>query len=121
MRALTAAALKGSPYTGCYVLAATIFALGLARDYLCAARAGLRRGAACSAHRRRRRARPRFDVACRDQPAWAALDTAAVQAAAAALFAVANVLVLSSMWVLGITGTYLGSCPAGGARRGRPR
>ena len=47
-------------------------------------------------------------MALGDQPTHPALETPLVQAAAAVLFAVGSVLVLSSMWALGVTGTYLG-------------
>lgn len=36
------------------------------------------------------------------------MDIFEIKVAAAALFAAGNVLVLSSMWALGVTGTYLG-------------
>lgn len=73
----------GSPRHGCYVLAVVIFSIGIARDCL-------------------------FERAMRDQPALDVLQTAAVRGAAAALFVAGNVLVVSSMWALGLTGTYLG-------------
>ncbi|ORZ38454.1 phospholipid methyltransferase-domain-containing protein, partial [Catenaria anguillulae PL171] len=73
----------GGAYPGCYVLAATIFFLGLLRDYL-------------------------FALALDHQPTLAVLDTDAVKGAAAVFLGVGNVLVLSSMWRLGVTGTYLG-------------
>lgn len=73
----------GSPRHGCYVLALVIFSIGIARDCL-------------------------FERALRDQPALDVLQTAGVRGAAAALFVAGNVLVASSMWALGLTGTYLG-------------
>ncbi|KAL7750166.1 Phosphatidyl-N-methylethanolamine N-methyltransferase [Sorochytrium milnesiophthora] len=75
--------LFGGAYPGCYFLAATIFLLGLLRDYLYAA-------------------------AVDDQAKMPLLDNPIVHLLGAALLAVGNVLVLSSMWQLGVTGTYLG-------------
>lgn len=49
-----------------------------------------------------------FARAMRAQPRLAALEQPAVAVAAVALAAAGNVLVLSSMWALGVTGTYLG-------------
>ncbi|KAI9758137.1 MAG: Phosphatidyl-N-methylethanolamine N-methyltransferase [Chaenotheca gracillima] len=73
----------GNPYYGCYGLAATIFLLGIFRDFL-------------------------YERALRDQPSHPALQSPLVNYAAYALIAGGNVLVLSSMWALGVTGTYLG-------------
>ncbi|KAF5094277.1 hypothetical protein D0Z03_002131 [Geotrichum reessii] len=69
----------------CYALAVTIFSLGIVRDIL-------------------------YEKALRDQPAWSFfIDNAeVVKPLSIASFAVGNVLVLSSMWALGVTGTYLG-------------
>ena len=50
----------------------------------------------------------RYERALRDQPTLSALASPAAQMTAYALIAGGNVLVLSSMWALGITGTYLG-------------
>jgi methylene-fatty-acyl-phospholipid synthase len=61
----------------------TIFSLGILRDYL-------------------------YESALRSQPTHALLTTPLAQYAAVALVVVGNVLVLSSMWALGVTGTYLG-------------
>lgn len=75
----------GNGLYGCYGLAFTIFSLGIIRDIL-------------------------YERALSEQPAWALFaqyDTI-VKALAVASFGVGNVLVLSSMWALGITGTYLG-------------
>lgn len=49
-----------------------------------------------------------YERALRDQPALDILQTDAVKIAAAGLFLTGNVLVLTSMWALGLTGTYLG-------------
>jgi len=69
-----------SPYYGCYALAVTIFSLGIFRDHL-------------------------YNEALNDQPIYPPLHQPWL---GAVLFAIGNVLVLSSMWALGITGTYLG-------------
>lgn len=49
-----------------------------------------------------------YERALRDQPTHEALTSPVSQALAVALFASGNVLVLTSMWALGVTGTYLG-------------
>lgn len=75
----------GNPLLGCYGLALSIFSLGIYRDFL-------------------------YEKALRDQATWSLLvdNASIVKPAAVACFAVGNVLVLSSMWALGVTGTYLG-------------
>ncbi|WFD41987.1 hypothetical protein MPSI1_000626 [Malassezia psittaci] len=75
--------LGGRKYLGCYLLAATIFTLGIVRDTL-------------------------YNNALAQQPSNAMLHSFWVKALAVVLFAFGNVLVLSSMWTLGVTGTYLG-------------
>lgn len=75
--------LKGNRYLGCYFLAVTIFSLGIIRDHL-------------------------YNNALKDQPEHPLLQLPAVKVLAAALVAAGNVFVLSSMWALGVTGTYLG-------------
>lgn len=60
-----------------------IFLLGIFRDYL-------------------------YEQALQEQPSIKDLDTLPVKVAAGVLFAAGNILVLSSMWALGVTGTYLG-------------
>ncbi|KAI5284375.1 Phosphatidyl-N-methylethanolamine N-methyltransferase [Ascosphaera acerosa] len=72
--------LFGGARNGCYALAAVIFALGLARDQL-------------------------YDAALAEQPFFAPLHQPLL---AAPLFAAGATLVLSSMYALGVTGTYLG-------------
>lgn len=67
----------------CYALAATIFTLGILRDLL-------------------------YKRALDDQATWAPLQTAAARVAGLALIVAGNVLVVSSTWALGITGTFLG-------------
>ncbi|KAF8542116.1 phospholipid methyltransferase-domain-containing protein [Trichophaea hybrida] len=73
----------GNSRYGCYFLAFVIFSLGIIRDYL-------------------------YEQALRDQPALDILQTDTVKYAAGGLFLTGNVLVISSMWALGLTGTYLG-------------
>lgn len=75
----------GNGLYGCYGLAVTIFSLGILRDFL-------------------------YERALRDQPTWDLLteNSSIVKALAVVFFASGNVLVLSSMWALGVTGTYLG-------------
>ncbi|KAI4204069.1 MAG: hypothetical protein LQ350_001462 [Teloschistes chrysophthalmus] len=67
----------------CYALALTIFSLGLFRDAL-------------------------FERALRHQPTHPLLTQPFVPYIAYTLIALGNILVLSSTWALGITGTYLG-------------
>ncbi|KAK5717908.1 Phosphatidyl-N-methylethanolamine N-methyltransferase [Elasticomyces elasticus] len=73
----------GNALYGCYGLAVTIFILGLIRDAV-------------------------YERALRQQPTHPALLSFVSQGLAVGLVASGNVLVLSSMWALGITGTYLG-------------
>ncbi|KAJ8664171.1 hypothetical protein O0I10_000450 [Lichtheimia ornata] len=73
----------GNRYLGCYVLAVTIFSIGIIRDYL-------------------------YTWALDNQPTHPALESPLIQLAAVVLFAVGGTLVLTSMYALGVTGTYLG-------------
>lgn len=73
----------GHAYRGCAALAISIFSLGILRDYL-------------------------YKAALEFQPIHPLLELDAVKAIAVVLFLSGNVLVLSSMWALGFTGTYLG-------------
>ncbi|GAN04506.1 phosphatidylethanolamine N-methyltransferase [Mucor ambiguus] len=73
----------GNAYRGTYGLAVAIFTLGLTRDYL-------------------------YHQALADQPTHPFFDQYTIQISAVLLFLTGNVLVLSSMWALGVTGTYLG-------------
>lgn len=73
----------GNARYGCYGLAVTIFFLGLFRDAL-------------------------YERALRAQPSHPALLGFVSQSLAVGLVLSGNVLVLSSMWALGVTGTYLG-------------
>ncbi|KAJ5086357.1 Phospholipid methyltransferase [Penicillium alfredii] len=70
----------GGAYNGCYFLAFAIFSLGILRDHL-------------------------YQVALDEQPFYAPVHQPIL---GGALFAIGSVLVLSSMWALGVTGTYLG-------------
>ncbi|KAH8884703.1 methylene-fatty-acyl-phospholipid synthase [Thozetella sp. PMI_491] len=74
---------NGNSQVACYALAATIFSLGLVRDFL-------------------------YERALRDQPTHPALEGPLPTYAGYALIAAGNVLVVSSTWALGITGTFLG-------------
>ncbi|KAG0133571.1 phospholipid methyltransferase-domain-containing protein [Tuber indicum] len=73
----------GNSRYGCYFLAVVIFGIGIFRDFL-------------------------YEQALRQQPSLDVLQTDAVKLVALALFFCGNVLVLTSMWALGFTGTYLG-------------
>ena len=74
----------GRSQTACYALAATIFSLGLVRDFL-------------------------YERALREQPSHPLLEERPeVKWLAYGLLASGNVLVVSSTWALGITGTFLG-------------
>ncbi|PFH58350.1 hypothetical protein XA68_13847 [Ophiocordyceps unilateralis] len=73
----------GHSRRACYALAVTIFSLGLVRDWL-------------------------YKTAIKEQPSHPLLLTPVSQIAAYALLAAGNILVLSSTWALGITGTFLG-------------
>ncbi|KAE8453744.1 Phosphatidyl-N-methylethanolamine N-methyltransferase [Mollisiaceae sp. DMI_Dod_QoI] len=73
----------GNSRRACYGLAVTIFSLGIFRDFL-------------------------YERALRDQPTHPLLESAISNYIAYALIATGNVLVISSMWALGVTGTYLG-------------
>ncbi|KAG8769569.1 Phosphatidyl-N-methylethanolamine N-methyltransferase [Serendipita sp. 411] len=72
-----------NPYTGCYILAATIFSLGLFRDAL-------------------------YTKALKDQPVFDMLPAPYDVIVPAVLVAVGQIFVISSTWQLGITGTFLG-------------
>ncbi|CUS24566.1 LAQU0S17e01838g1_1 [Lachancea quebecensis] len=75
--------IAGSAKRGCYVLAVTIFSLGILRDYF-------------------------FHQALMQQPTSRLLDSDAVRKVGMALSACGQVLVVTSMYQLGVTGTYLG-------------
>ncbi|VUC19996.1 unnamed protein product [Clonostachys rosea] len=73
----------GNSQNACYALAATIFSLGLLRDWL-------------------------YKTAIWEQPSHPLLESVYSQAAAYTLLACGNILVVTSTWALGITGTFLG-------------
>ncbi|KAM5346638.1 hypothetical protein ACJ41O_009643 [Fusarium nematophilum] len=73
----------GNSKIGCYALALTIFSLGMVRDFI-------------------------YKNAIAEQPSHPLLQNTYVQAAAITLFVLGNLLVVSSTWQLGITGTFLG-------------
>ncbi|KAE9377158.1 phospholipid methyltransferas-like protein [Stipitochalara longipes BDJ] len=73
----------GNSRYACYGLAVTIFSLGIFRDFL-------------------------YERALRDQPTHPLLVTPLATYISYALIAAGNILVISSMWALGVTGTYLG-------------
>ncbi|KAK9467964.1 phospholipid methyltransferase-domain-containing protein [Lipomyces arxii] len=73
----------GNAKFGCYGLAVTIFSLGIVRDYL-------------------------YEQCLREQPTLKELEILPVKILAGIVFAYGNILVVSSMWALGVTGTYLG-------------
>jgi methylene-fatty-acyl-phospholipid synthase len=73
----------GRSQTACYALAATIFGIGLIRDGL-------------------------YERALRHQPIHPALEGTIPTLAGYALLAAGNILVITSTWALGITGTFLG-------------
>ncbi|ODV73328.1 bifunctional phosphatidyl-N-methylethanolamine N-methyltransferase/phosphatidyl-N-dimethylethanolamine N-methyltransferase [Cyberlindnera jadinii NRRL Y-1542] len=75
--------LSGGPKNGCYLLAFTIFSLGIFRDYL-------------------------YERALKEQVTSDLLTGPIFTYAGYFFFALGNIFVLSSMWALGVTGTYLG-------------
>ncbi|WRT67587.1 uncharacterized protein IL334_004559 [Kwoniella shivajii] len=75
--------IVGSPLVGTYFLALTIFSISAFRDHL-------------------------FLNAVKNQPSLLELDNTIVKLIAVALFAAGQTFVISSMWALGVTGTYLG-------------
>ncbi|WWC62300.1 uncharacterized protein I303_104896 [Kwoniella dejecticola CBS 10117] len=75
--------IVGSPLVGTYILALTIFSISFFRDHL-------------------------FLNALKNQPSLIELGTPLVKLIAIILFVSGQTFVLSSMWALGVTGTYLG-------------
>ncbi len=73
----------GRSQTACYFLAAVIFSIGIVRDLL-------------------------YERALRHQPSHPLLETDLATYTGYALLACGNILVISSTWALGITGTFLG-------------
>ncbi|PVU87128.1 hypothetical protein BB559_006200 [Furculomyces boomerangus] len=82
-RKKTLTKLFGSPRKGCYALGVTIFFLGILRDYL-------------------------FKLAIADQQKMFETTPFVLKVLSALLLVAGNTLVLSSMYKLGFTGTYLG-------------
>ncbi|KAG0347346.1 Phosphatidyl-N-methylethanolamine N-methyltransferase [Podila humilis] len=74
---------NGNSLYGCYALATTIFVLGLVRDGI-------------------------FKWAIGHQPQAQCMNQLPFQVLAYLFFGIGNIFVLSSMYVLGVTGTYLG-------------
>ncbi|KAK7535862.1 phospholipid methyltransferase-domain-containing protein [Phyllosticta citribraziliensis] len=74
---------NGNSRNGCYALAVTIFSLGIIRDYI-------------------------YHAALSHQPTHPLLLSPVAKLASLALLAAGNTLVLTSMYALGVTGTYLG-------------
>ncbi|EGG23159.1 phospholipid methyltransferase family protein [Cavenderia fasciculata] len=75
--------LAGGKYAACYVLAFLIFTCSLLRDYL-------------------------FSQSIKNQPTYLGFDNNVVLYSAYLLYVIGGVLVGSTYWRLGITGTYLG-------------
>lgn len=75
--------LFGGPYAGCHALAVSIFLLGILRDHM-------------------------YKLALRDQPSVSFLEYGEFKMLAILLFSAGSILVVSSMYALGVTGTYLG-------------
>lgn len=76
--------IAGGAKRGCYLLAFTIFSLGIFRDFL-------------------------FERALKEQNTSILLTSDPIyQYAGIGCFALGNIFVLTSMWALGVTGTYLG-------------
>lgn len=76
--------ITGSAYHGCYLLAITIFSLGVGRDMV-------------------------FNKTLQNQPTLQLLiDSKWIRILSVAAFSVGQILVVTSMYQLGITGTYLG-------------
>jgi methylene-fatty-acyl-phospholipid synthase len=76
--------ITGGARNGCYLLAFTIFSLGIYRDYV-------------------------YHAALEAQPTFQPfVNSQLIKGLAIASFGFGNVLVLSSMYALGVTGTYLG-------------
>lgn len=75
--------LAGSKYRACYIFAAIVFSLGIFRDYL-------------------------YYQALQSQPIAPLLNNDFARLTGIVIAAVGHSFVVSSMWSLGVTGTYLG-------------
>lgn len=73
----------GKKYVACYIFALTVFTLGILRDYL-------------------------YYEALKTQPVSSLLNNDIVKLTGILSAGFGHILVLSSMWTLGVTGTYLG-------------
>ena len=98
----------GGPYNGTYVLAITIFSLGIIRDLMYVSLALLKSLPlpAFSWKSLTPWVKNSYDKALLAQPVSAVLAQPVVRYAGAALFVVGQVLVVTSIWALGITGTF---------------
>ncbi|KAJ4354504.1 Phosphatidyl-N-methylethanolamine N-methyltransferase [Didymosphaeria variabile] len=95
----------GNPRYGCYALAATIFSLGIVRDFLYVSPLPFTRTTASLLHANtspQLRHRP-LPPTHAPRPPHPLIHLAAIP-----LFLTGTTLVLSSMYALGVTGTYLG-------------
>ncbi|KAL8782487.1 MAG: hypothetical protein Q9213_005326 [Squamulea squamosa] len=92
---------NGNSQRACYALAITIFSLGLFRDALSVPHIPL-------LYNPLNNKKTRFERALRSQPTHPLLQSPLIPYLAYALILLGNILVLSSTWALGITGTYLG-------------
>lgn len=90
----------GNSRYGCYGLAVTIFSLGIIRDYLY--------GYPSPSTGQPKTNGTSYHQALTHQPASPTLSSPLVHLSALPLFLSGNVLVLTSMYALGVTGTYLG-------------
>ena len=94
----------GDVYIGCYLLAITIFLLGMVRDSLWVfARLHDHCGSILFAH-----VSLSYTVALKEQPNYPLLPAPFDVLIPAILAGFGQILVISSTWALGITGTFLG-------------
>jgi methylene-fatty-acyl-phospholipid synthase len=105
--------LAGSAHRGCYLLGVTIFAIGIIRDHLSVPSYPLIIHAQLKLNHIKAFARfsspfLSYKQALENQPTHASLDQPIIQTFAKASFALGSLLVITSMWSLGFTGTYLG-------------
>ncbi|KAF2151218.1 phospholipid methyltransferase [Myriangium duriaei CBS 260.36] len=104
----------GNSLYGCYALAVTIFSIGIIRDAMYvpisfpkATYYNIAQSTSFQQPNVNLLTRS-YEKALRTQPSHPLLETSLAKVAAVALFAAGNTLVLTSMWALGLTGTYLG-------------
>lgn len=96
-----------SPYRGCYALAMTIFSLGIIRDHLCAVFPHPSQPSPTKLMNRSCRMHS-YQLALADQPSHPLLAYGELKLLSLFLFSAGGILVLTSMYALGVTGTYLG-------------